>query len=547
MGFENLITEFSFLSDKQYHIDRNGVHTMKFADETWTMDKTICAMPILPTALLDNPDDAIQKVEISYWDMNRWKKQIVPRETLTNKSKITALANYGISVGSNNATPLAKYFNDLLGQFGDQIPRKTALSHLGWIDVETETGTDKVYAPYTDRVVFDGQSDNGILFKSISRKGDRSEWIKTVGELRKNIPMRLTLAASFASPLVEIVGENPFILHLWGGTGSGKTVALLVAMSVWGNPKMGRMTRTLNMTVNSMLSTAAFLNSFPFAGDELQTIKTRWGNYDNIVMCLTEGVNRSRMKFDKLMPTLSWNCAFLFTGEEPCIKEESGGGAVNRVIQIEATEQIVEDGNGTASFVKENYGHVGEEYIGVVRNIKDVVKGFYKDTKKQLLEASNTTEKQAGAMALLMTADYLASNQFWDSEKQLSIDDVKQYLADVSTVDQSERAWNFVCGMIAQFGANFEAESRETWGKIEHGEVYILKTVLTDRMTKAGFDFDACKRNWSKKGYVKRDKHGRVQHYISIGGKSAYCVCLIVPSVDSSDVEMTDYTGQLPF
>ena len=109
----------------------------------------------------------------------------------------------------------------------------------------------------------------------------------------------MMMAASFASPIIEKVNALPFVFHLWGGTGSGKSVALMAAMSVWGNPSMGKMVRTMNMTSNSMLSTAAFLKNIPFAGDELQTIKSKWDNYDKLIMCITEGVDRGRMSYDK--------------------------------------------------------------------------------------------------------------------------------------------------------------------------------------------------------------------------------------------------------
>ena len=62
--------------------------------------------------------------------------------------------------------------------------------------------------------------------------------------LRENIYLRLQMAASFASPIIEKVNGLPFVFHLWGGTGTGKTVGLMTAMSIWGNPRMGKTVRT---------------------------------------------------------------------------------------------------------------------------------------------------------------------------------------------------------------------------------------------------------------------------------------------------------------
>lgn len=59
------------------------------------------------------------------------------------------------------------------------------------------------------------------------------------------------MAASFASVLLEPLGCLSFVFHLWGGSGTGKTVGMMVAASVWGNPAEGALTRTLNSTPNA--------------------------------------------------------------------------------------------------------------------------------------------------------------------------------------------------------------------------------------------------------------------------------------------------------
>ncbi len=41
-------------------------------------------------------------------------------------------------------------------------------------------------------------------------------------DLRKNIPLRMMMAASFASVLLEPLKVLPFVLHLWGTTGNRK-------------------------------------------------------------------------------------------------------------------------------------------------------------------------------------------------------------------------------------------------------------------------------------------------------------------------------------
>ena len=174
---------------------------------------------------------------------------------------------------------------------------------------------------------FDGEDVNRAVYASIRPEGSFEKWKSFTLETRKNLLIRLMMDASFASALISKVSALPFVFHLWGKTGTGKTVALKIAMSIWGDPRMGKLTRTMNMTQNSMMSTAAFLNSIPFAGDELQTIKSRWDNYDQLIMRITEGIDRGRMnELGNQRETKTWSCSFIFTGEEPCTRLNSGGG-----------------------------------------------------------------------------------------------------------------------------------------------------------------------------------------------------------------------------
>lgn len=57
------------------------------------------------------------------------------------------------------------------------------------------------------------------------------------------------MAALFESSLIEILGTLYFIVHLWGGTDTRKTVATMVDMSILSNPSIGNLIMTLNAIV----------------------------------------------------------------------------------------------------------------------------------------------------------------------------------------------------------------------------------------------------------------------------------------------------------
>ena len=249
---------------------------------------TACAHPILPIERFINIDTDTEKVKLAFFKDSRWREVTVDAGTVLNKNSIIQLADRGVLVTSESAKDLVRYLSDTISLNAREIPLYRSIGRLGWIEGD--------FIPYNNAVKYDGDADFKSIYENVTECGDYATWLAHVKELRRDINIRLMLAASFASPLIEIVGALPFILHLWGTTGFGKTVSLMVASSVWGNPEMGCLTRTMNMTANAMARTACFLYNVPFCADELQQIKQNWGNYDALVMYLTEGIDRGRAK-----------------------------------------------------------------------------------------------------------------------------------------------------------------------------------------------------------------------------------------------------------
>ena len=492
----------------------------------------VSPIPVVPVCLYQNIDSSIEKVEIAYFKRGKWRTLITERSVASSQSAVLKLADKGIEVSTNTAKTFVKYISDVIGKSINTIDYKRSKSVMGWEGDE--------FMPFTDNIVFDADDTYKYLFDAFTTKGDLDEWIAMTNELREVQAMRLAMGASFASPLISLVGENPFVFHLWGGTGTGKTVSQMVAMSIWGNPEQGKLTRTMNMTANSMLGTAAFLRHLPFAGDELQTIKARWNNnYDDLIMCVTEGIERGRMSFDKMNEVRSWKCSFLFTGEENCVKQSSGGGAKNRVIAYECNDKIVDNGNKVAEFVRKNYGIAGRKFLQRVKETD--VNEMYRTRFNAILDEADTTDKQAGAMALIMTADEIARELFYPSESPLEVRDIKDYLCSAKEVDVTERAFEYICTMAARYPDRFDKGNGEInpvkgeyWGRRRGNTLFINKNVLDTLLMQNGFDFDACKKKWAENGHLNM-YYGRYVARQSFRTVNAYYVGLNIPETEPAE------------
>ena len=472
--------------------------------------KYATSVPTIITEILTNMDEGTKKARVCFYDATcgLWKSFLTPLSTIASNTKIVDLADRGIGVNSDNAKLFVRYLADLIAYNRDIIPENDAVDKLGWRGDE--------FVPYSE-IKFDGEEENRFMYNAIGEKGTMPEWIDYTKEMIKNIYIRMQFGASFAAPLIEKVNALPFIVHYWGKTGAGKTVGMIAAMSVWGKPTLGNLTRTMDATVNACTSKAAFLGSIPFAADELQTIRKNGETYDKLIMSVTEGMGRERMYYNKMQKAKTWKTSFLFTGEEPITKENSGGGAKNRVIEVDCNGLDFlggKPGNEVVEFFENHYGTIGPMYVQVIKALSKTgeLKTTYNDILAEINEKSDTTSKQAMSMALILLGDKIASEYFF-SIPALTFDDVKGFLKSEKDVDISERAYNFVMNLCAVNVNKFsENGNGEIWGKISNGEILINKDVLMRQLDLNGFSFDAVKKDWAEKGYLLLNSQKKYVH-----------------------------------
>jgi len=481
-----------------------------------------CPHPILPVERLVNIDTNTEKLRLAFFKDDRWQHVTVDCTTCYNKQNITVLGDRGVMVTSETARELVRYISDVVSlnmkdtDEGKAIPLYRSIARLGWIGNE--------FAPYVDGIKYDGDLDFESIYNQVRSMGSREAWYQMANDIRKDIVVRLLIATSLASPLIERVGALPFVFHLWGTTSFGKTVSLMVAMSVWGNPEAGCLTRSMNMTQNAMARTASFLYNLPFGADELQQIRNRWDNFDNLIMYLTEGIDKGRAKARGGIEELkTWRNCFIFTGEEPITKENSGGGTKNRVIEVEVTKPIYESGYMVANTVRENYGLAGKEFIEYVKQIsKEDLRTRYKAIFDDIMQKCDTTDKQAYSMALILLADELSCQCIFPSDTPIQIKQITKYLHSSRTVDIAERAYEWCLNWIAKNQNRFSPDQGgEVWGKFEGDFALVNKEVLVEQMRLAGYEYGSVSRKWAEAGYIIRDKDGGLRHRASVYGTKA--------------------------
>lgn len=461
-----------------------------FGEDKFGFELVACTHPIMPVQRLLNIDSGTEKLKIAYKKGKQWRYIIVDKKTLASNNSILQLADFGVAVNSENSRYLVRYLTDVESINYDRIPELNSVGRLGWI-------ADYGFSPYVENLVFDGDATFKHFFESVKPHGNYDIWMEVAKSVRSSnsIPARIMLAASFASALVEPCGGLPFFVHLWGNTEGGKTVALMLAASVWANPRMGEYVHSFNGTGVAQELSASFVNSMPLILDELQIMKEK-KDFDQLIYQLTEGVGRQRgAKTGGLQKTGTWNNCILTSGEMPISNSGSGGGAVNRIIDVEYTQSIFDDPVYVAETVKKHYGHAGKEFVEKISE-GDMLSDIRLKCKEfiQQMQKSESTDKQSMSASIILTADFYATQLIFKDGNNLTTDDIKPFLSTKTDVSQNLRAYEYIMDVISMNESKFATdissvkEGSEIWGKIDDEFIYFNATKFNDVVREGGFN-----------------------------------------------------------
>ena len=477
-------------------------------------DEIACPHPIWPVERLRNIDTGEMKVRLAFrrgtGNRRVFDTILTDFETVANAKNIVTLARVGISVTSGRrAQNLVDYLADVMDLNYDRIPETKSVSRMGW--------NEEGFAPYVENVIFDGNANFEDTFKAIHPKGSYEIWKEEARACRQySIAARLVLAASFASVLVGPLGCLPFFVHLWGmDSATGKSVAQMLAASVWADPVLGgRYLKTFKGTSTGFEIMAGFLNSLPVIIDELQLAKDSHGRVNYNVYELAAGAGKLRSnKTLGLVSAPTWANCFITSGETPLVGENDGAGAMNRVVEIEckADQKAIRDGHHTASLLKLNYGHAGKEFVNLLttKNGIEAARNIYEAYYAECIQ-DDTTEKQAMAAALLLTGDALASHLIFDEVNALNPADIREFLKSKETVSAAARGYDYMCDWVGQNADRLQGQpvGGTVYGLIEEGQngvtwAYIIRSVWNAACRDAGINAPALLSHLRSRGLIR--------------------------------------------
>ncbi len=495
-----------------------------------------CYHPILPVQRLINAETGREKIKLAFKKGGKWKDIIIDKGIIASANRIVGLSDYGISVTSENARNLVRYLSDIENYNVDAIEVKVSTSKLGWIRGE--------FMPYGKSVVFDSVVRYKEAFESIHEQGNFDIWMDLVQNIRKagRMEPKIYLVGSLASALVEPLNALPFILNLWGDTGKGKTVAMMLAASVWASPGGNEFITDPKSTVTALELRLDFLNNLPMLIDDMAQLKDKYsGDFSELIYMLCSGKGKDRANATLgLNKSTTWRNVILTNGEHSLVTETMQGGAVNRIIDIGMDDgYLFENGNQVVETIKQNYGFVGRRFINLIgqigiERIRVIQQGFLQQIIARTEQLGiEKEEKQSLPMSILLTADQLAADYIFEDGVYLNFDACVNLLKNKGEISENERAYEFILSEIAvnmiRFKPDIYGDYRgEAWGIIENGYAIILNNAFNRICEKGNFSGKSF-LNWASRQGLIEGQGGKNTKPKRIYGSLSRCIYLKMP------------------
>lgn len=297
-----------------------------------------------------------------------------------------------------------------------------------------------------------------------------------------------------------------------------------------GDSEKGKLMFSMDSTTNFYYRTAEFFNHLPVFFDELQTYK---GDINGLIMKITEGIDRGKAKVDGgTEKSKTWNNSFIMTGEQSISDINSGGGTLNRLIEIYITKDVVENGIATCNVINEHYGFAGKMFIDFIKKMtKEELNNLFYEKYTELMSFDKTEEKQAINMAMLLLADDLACKAVFKDEEPLKATDVLQYMFTKKEIDNTERAYEVFLDECDANKVKFNPDvcNGEFWGIMDEYEVSIISNKLRKILENNGFSYNKVMKEWAEKGYVEKNSHGKYStNLMRAGKKGNYVIVKVV-------------------
>lgn len=342
----------------------------------------------------------VESMQVQVWLPRDGLKEFkLPTSLLAEGKKLaTYLAEKGVVPEMGRAPRVAKYMVDYVRHLQQIGVAEVEFSRFGWRDAKSANPKFVVGNGYLDKTGSLQPASFAHFLrdaaKSVATAGTLEEW-KEGFAVYKNIPHSeaFVLAAmmGFAAPLMTFTPYKGVLYNMVGSSAAGKSTALQVMTSVWGQPQethikisggRGRDTEV------AMYNLIGYLNAVPVAMDELTNMEPE--SLSDFALSFTSGRGKMRANRDgqNRINETEWETIVVGTSntsmyEKLAVNRQGYSAEAMRIFECKVPPsdvQYTEFVKAHMEKIKKNYGHAGRVYLNYVLKNLDKIQPILNET-----------------------------------------------------------------------------------------------------------------------------------------------------------------------
>lgn len=350
-----------------------------------------------------------EQVEVHLWlpkdGMRRFK---MPTETLVEHKKLGAfLASRGAIGEQGSSVRMSKYMIDYVRHMQTEQVAEVEYSRFGWRGINS---ADPKFVVGNGIVDKDG-TVHPAAFPSflqqaataVAAYGDLNKWKTAFGvynQFPNSEPYIFTAMMGFAAPLMALTPYAGVLVNMVGESGAGKSAALAVMTSVWGQPNPNRIRVT--DTQIAMYNTIGYLSAVPVAFDEVTTMDAQAASEFALNFTGGRGKDRAGRDGQNKDNHVTWDTIVVGSSNTSMYAKFTAArkgynAEAMRLFEYGVPEGREQDKPKMDKAMRElssNYGLAGRVYIGAVMRNRDKISDAIEKKANQILAQTGGTNAE---------------------------------------------------------------------------------------------------------------------------------------------------------
>lgn len=335
-------------------------------------------------------------------DENKPRTVAIAREDFGTDSGWKMLKAQGLKMtqGSGLTQRLTEHFHFN----GDHFTQWTITNVTGWINGAYLLPNGEIIGTPSKPIYFTDRSSSSLGYTT---SGTLADWQREIAQnVRGNTSMMLGVAVALAAPMLSLLNNDSFGVHLFGNSGKGKTTILNIANSIYGRPRELKLSWC--STDVAMKNEAAARNDGFLTLDEIG--QAREAKYlESIAYDLFNEVDKTRGRKEGGNQQIKrWKVTALSTGEKDletqlrinAVKVHAGQLVRLLNVPLETVKELhgfkspKEHADHLNEKTEECFGVIGREWLGYLVNNAETIRTTYKAIRKKWLELSKNMSDQ---------------------------------------------------------------------------------------------------------------------------------------------------------